>query len=203
MLETQDLSTAVRPNSPRARGALPPVLTFFALVAIVGVVTLLASMDPGRNIGGSALGRAESASARPKVAPVAEDDALREFRALEDLWVRAYRQRDETLVKLFAAPDAPTSFGAIGAEIRQLRNDGVLYRTRLSQQELELVSGDATGITLEEHVTRTSRFIDERTGRDITQRREPQRLTIEWTIRRYPEGWRIFKSVITAARTAR
>jgi hypothetical protein len=170
------------------RGPVSPIKAFLVLGAVVAAtigMIIATRPDP------------PAATQQPNSASIpTEAEAIEIFNELHELWLRSYRERDASLIKLFAAPDAPTLGSA--EEIRQLRRDGVLYRSQWDRQALTVISATNDEILLEEVTIRTPRFIDEASGEDLTEGEKEER-TVEWTVRRYPVGWRLYRSVITDA----
>jgi hypothetical protein len=197
-------------SSPDKQGALTPLQAFFALLLVVAVVVGLALVQsdgstpqPSRTAGTSteAPRAAEPGTGPDPSAPVPTVAKARAtFLRLRSLWLKAYRTRNADLIPAFAAPDARGAFGRIGEELAALRRDGVLFRSRFDTQALHVVSKSGSQMRLRERLIETPRFIDARTGRNVTKNRTPQRLTIDWTLRSYDSEWRIYRSLIIAAK---
>jgi hypothetical protein len=197
------IRNGARPSNDEPSG-LSPVKTFFALLGVVGVVSVL-GLYAGRhqskvvsNVREELSGpNQERAAAAPSL-PSAQE-VLQTFKHLKRLWVRAYRQRDVHLVSSFRAPNASPRFRQIDDEIRQLKKDHVLVRSRTRSQRLSVVSVGQTKARIREIVVETPKFVNERNGKDITRHKVTQRLNVVWTMKRYGSVWRLFRSVIVGA----
>ena len=194
------------PRTDRTRAddqpkGLPPVKTFFALLGIIGAMTVLALWQSNGDLKGSSSAR--SGGGQTAQAKLSDAKAMSHFRALRNLWVRTYRDRDLSLVPLYVAPDAVSPFSRISSEISRLRADGVLDETRLRIRQLQLLTNSEDVVRIRERVAQMPRFVDEESGQDLTLHREPRVLTVIWTMRRYSEGWRLYRSHIIAVRKMR
>jgi hypothetical protein len=137
----------------------------------------------------------------PQTPLLSEAEAAAEFERLHALLQRAYRDRDESLVSLYAAPDSPKLREA-HTEIRQLLRDDILYRHRVRQQEVLVTSVTESEILVTQVVDVYPRFIEEGTGENVA-RGGPETLTIEWVMRLYPQGWRLYQGTVVHAEDIR
>jgi hypothetical protein len=178
------------------------------LLGVVGLVSALAlyagrppTDDPGSKQVASLV--EEGSRANSALSSISDVSALETFKKLRRLWIAAYRRRDPALVKQFAAPNAPSLRGEVIQEIRQLKHNGVMFRSRFDIRDLAVVSIRPAAIKVREVVSETPKFVNERTEKDVTQSKRRQILTVVWTMRRYGGEWRLFRSLITKARTER
>ena len=176
----------------RATGGQPvsPVKAVVALFAVLGAALLAWSLSRPDE----APSTSPSTTSNQATATLTEAEAIQEFERLFALNIRAYRDRDESLVRLYAAPDAPKLLEA-HEEIRQLLRDGVLYRTRINQLEVEVTALSNDEVLLTQVFEIRPRYVDEETGRDVT-RSEPRRMTMEWVMRHYPTGWLLYEGTV-------
>jgi hypothetical protein len=128
------------------------------------------------------------------------EEAMAKFKELHLLFLRAYRERDASLTKLFTAPDARRAFQRIDQQITTLRKDAVLDKTRFDRKSLNVVENSNDEIKLKEVVVLRRRYVDEETGENLTIDDQPERQTIIWSMRRYGSDWMIYDRLITKAR---
>ncbi|MDQ3915310.1 MAG: hypothetical protein M3323_08285 [Actinomycetota bacterium] len=173
---------------------LTPVRAFFLLGAVATVVplTILAT-------------RPEAA---PTPAPTRSPDfsltdaeAIAEFERLNASLTAAYRTRDITLVKAFAAPGSPIA-ARVEREIRALLHDGVIDRTVTRQISATVVENNADEIRIEQVVLDRARFLDAASGRSVTLDSHWQRQVVLWSLKLIDSDWRLEDAVITASRPA-
>ena len=199
--ERRTLSEALRAAAPRARRgpdgghALTPLAAFAVALAGVGLVagswarraTVVAEGPPARPA--SRPGPQEEATP-----PRAE--ALATFRSLRSLYIRSYHELDVSLLRLYAAPDAPRF--ASGAEIRWLARHDIDDRTRWATRSLRVVSRSPDEVVLLERLVWVPRFVHVPTGTPASHA-PPELRTLEWTMRRYRGEWRLYEAVEKSA----
>jgi hypothetical protein len=173
------------------RGPVSPIKAFLVLGAVVAAtigMIIATRPDPA------------PPADRPTAKTVpTKAEAIAIFKDLHELWLRSYRERDASLIKLFAAPDAEGNLQLVAKEIAQLRENGVVDRTRYVDESLRVLSASSNEVVVEQTVTVRPSFVDEDSGSDLTADASAQRQRVEWSLRRYAQGWRIFGSEITAA----
>jgi hypothetical protein len=187
-------AAAARAPGPVSAGAL-----VLALMTAAGA--LLVARGDGWSSPRTRAPRADGGDEVPdSPGSLSREDALTEFRRLYALWLRAYRARDATLVPLFVAPDASRAMTRIDDEIVRMRRDGVIDRSRLSRRRVTVARLGRDEVRVRESSVETARFLDERSGEDLTRRPRPRLLEVMWTMRRYDDGWRLAESLVVAAR---
>ena len=192
MQQAQDsLEGTTPPSSPRR--ALNPLPVFLAIAAVVtlGVASyflLTSSNDPPA----TELGPPKDAFA------LTDQEAIAEWESLHDLWLRSYRERDASLVETYAAPDAPTLSNP--REVNALLRRGVLDKTRFFSARIAVILNSNYEINIREKVRVFPRFVDEKSGKDVTVDGVPELQTVVWTMRLYGSDWKLYRSVITSAR---
>lgn len=170
------------------RGPVSPIKAFLVLGAVVAAtigIVIATRPDP-----------APPAEPPTSTTVPTEAEAIEIFNDLHELWLRSYREHDVTLVKSYAAPDAPVLNST--EEIAQLARDGVRDETRVVVEDIQVVRTTAKEMKLAQTVREYPRFVDEKTGSNLTASGKPQRQTIQWTVRLYPIGWRLYRSVVTS-----
>ncbi|MGH2746498.1 MAG: hypothetical protein ACRDKB_01055 [Actinomycetota bacterium] len=136
-----------------------------------------------------------STNARPAEGFALTDaEAIAKFEELNELRLRALRERDPSLLSLAFTPDSPAG-QRVAASIRRLTRDSVLVRTSEETEEVSLSSNDPSEILLLQTVVVTPRFIDEQ-GKDVTQDPAVERWTVEWTLHRLSDRWLIHDAEI-------
>jgi hypothetical protein len=181
-------------GSPRADRSRSPLLLLggLALAAIVGIGSALYVLSRPD----------ETASPRTGAGPKEEslaltnEEAIAKWDELHDLWLRSYRDRDATLIRLFAAPDAPTL--TKDDEIQELLRNGVLDKTKFTRHSVRVISSGSSQIQIEEIVSVFPKFIDEENKHEVTVESDPQKQTVVWTMRRYGLEWKLYRSLIVS-----
>jgi hypothetical protein len=191
-METRD------PGGPRPRrtepAGLAPVRAFFLVCALATV------------LGGAFFATREATPSEPgPPAPVrspdyslTDEEAVAEFERLNDALMSAYRRRDETLVKTFAAPGSHLGRD-VEREIRALLSDGVRDHTKTRTISIEVLENAPTLVRIEHVVIESPRFVDERTGDDVTRAGQAQRQTVVWTLEQFDTRWLLADATIIAA----
>jgi hypothetical protein len=170
--------------------SVSPLKAAIALLGLLGAALLgwYLTRPDAPAVPGTADGPAQAAT-------LTEAEAIKEFERLFTLNIRAYRERDESLVRLYAAPDAPKLLEA-HEEIRQLLRDGVLDRTRFKHLSIDVTALSSNEVVLTHIFEEAPRFVDEATGRDVTASSKPRRITMRWVMRRYPTGWLLYRGAV-------
>jgi hypothetical protein len=126
-------------------------------------------------------------------------EAIAKFKELNRLRIRAYVQRDLTLVPLVAIPNSPAARTA-SREIRRLKADSVIPKPKFLTKRLTVAKNSASAVQIRQVLRYDLRFVDEH-GNDVTGRDRPQRQVILWTLRLSESGdWLLSDGVITASR---
>ncbi|MEA2509065.1 MAG: hypothetical protein QOG21_1147, partial [Actinomycetota bacterium] len=186
-------------SSPEASTAAPRLISggraigaFIVLAAVLAGILLFTRRDhqttpPVTNHAQSAVLSLTNAEAKAK------------FKELNQLRIRAYVQRDLTLVPLVAVPGSRAARTAT-REIRRLRADSVIPRPNFLTKRLTVANNSASKVQIRQVLHYDLRFVDE-DGNDVTGRDRPQRQVILWTLRKSESGdWLISDGVITASR---
>lgn len=129
-------------------------------------------------------------------------EAIAEFERLNTQLLTAYRQRDISSIKLFAESESPLA-RTVERELHTLVRDGVRDVTRIRSISQEVVSNTASVVEVEQVLIEQPKFIDARTGRDVTVRSTRQRQTVLWTMKLRDGRWFLSSATITAAEPAR
>jgi hypothetical protein len=188
------LSDSGRRDTP-SKG-LPPVKTFFALLAVVGIVTGLALQADNRKP--PVVPRATRAAPDTNQA-LSATQAREAFRRLNTLRRRAYVRRDIRIIPLIVSSESPLRDVAT-REIKQLLRDDVLFRPKTSHETVDVMVNTADRIVIRHRFIEQVRFFSE-SGRDISSSRAPVRQTIRWILRRDGTDWRIYDARVVRAQT--
>ncbi|HEX2236740.1 MAG TPA: hypothetical protein VHK89_10730 [Actinomycetota bacterium] len=167
---------------------LPPAAAFAIVLLAIAALTGLWALEraPGSGARGSA-----AAVSRPGSREQPSPHAIRaRFERLRALFVRSYHQRDTSLIRLYAAPDAPDLTS--GAEIRWLLRNDILDRTRWVSRALRVAHVGPTRAVLRERLLFLPRFVHLPSGTDAAPDAIPQVRAMEWTMT-YEDGrWLLY-----------
>jgi hypothetical protein len=170
---------------------LSPIAAFLILLAI-GAVALGAFLLTRED-------DAEPASRdRGPAFALTDEEAVERFKELDELRLRAYRERDLSLVSRIFAPGTPIANTAT-EEIRKLIRADVLDRPNFRTRKLEVVTKHSDKVTIRQTVEQSARFIHE-SGEDVTEETAHQLVVIDWYLTRIGSEWLISDSVIVGAR---
>lgn len=128
-----------------------------------------------------------------------DQEALEKFDELEGLLIRAYKERDVTLTRLFTAPDAKETMQGIDNEIEGLLRSGAIDKTTFRRVSVEVLSNQPTEVQIQEVMIIKPRFVAEKTREDVTRTGRPERRTVIYTMRRYGVDWKFYDAVIIDA----
>jgi hypothetical protein len=168
------------------RNGLSPVAAFAVVLVAIGAMAGLWARE-------RAAGRETSAPAvsRPgPQTPPSPDELRARFEHLKTLFVRSYHDRDTSLIRLYAAPDAPDLTS--GGEIRWLLRHDIVDRTRWISKALRVTDVSPTRAVLRERLLFVPRFVHVPTGTDAAPDAVPQLRTMEWTMTLEGGRWMLF-----------
>jgi hypothetical protein len=169
---------------------LSPIAAFLILLAIGAVALgafLLTREDDAE----------PAARDRGPAFALTDEEAIERFRELEALYIRAYRQRDLSLLSQIYVPGSRIE-ETVAKEIRKLIRADVVPRPTFTTDELEVITNESSEITVRQTVEESSRFIHE-SGQDATGESGHQRLVVDWTLTRIGSRWLISDSLIIEA----
>jgi hypothetical protein len=179
-------------TSPRLISGGRALTIFLLLIAVVGGILLLtrkehASVPPPTN------------HHQTETFALTDSQAISTFKQLKRLSMRAYVQRDPSLIPLATISDSPAGRTAL-REIHQLRVDGVFPKPNFVTRRLTVTENSESIVRIRQILRYDLRFVDQR-RRDVTTRNRPQIQTVVWTLKPVETGrWRIFDAVITTSR---
>ena len=184
--------TGPRPRQVEVAG-LSPMRAFIVVCALATVV------------GGMIFATRDASPSEPPSGPprspdytLTDAEAIAEFERLHDSVITAYRERDVSLIKTFALPE--TRFArTVEDEIRTLVRDRVLDRTRIQSLSRSVTRNTPTLVELEQVVFERPRFVDARSGRDVTVNASPMEQTVVWTMELAGGQWLLSGATITAS----
>jgi hypothetical protein len=189
MQHVGDQGNPVKNGRDEPAGGLSPAKAFFALLALLVA------------IGGLFLLTRSSEDPDPGSAPKSDNfaltdaEAIERFKDLDELQIRALRQRDETLLGKIYTRDSPLA-SSVEKSIRTLKRESVFDRTRDETQSLSVIENSQDEIRLRQEVVVTPRFVDE-AGRDVTINPRTELQTVEVILHRDFDQWLIHDAVIT------
>lgn len=174
-------------------GVLSPGKAFFLLLIPVVVAGLLALFFVGRD---EAPGPTTSSRTAEGFA-LTDAEAIAKFEELNELRLRALRERDPSLLSLAFTPDSPIADN-VAKSIRQLTRSGIIRRTAEETQSVVVISSDSAEIQIREIVVIDPLFVDE-SGKDVTGERFRERQTVEWTLRLVGDRWLLHDGLVIGA----
>lgn len=126
-------------------------------------------------------------------------EAIARFEQLEGLLIAAYHRRDASLLDSFLTSDSPLQ-NTIADEIRQLQDDRVLDESTFVTREIDVVANGDGSIVIRQLVAEDPLFVDEKSGRDVTNKDVLLVEEVEWTLRLDNAAWKIFNSKVIESR---
>jgi hypothetical protein len=182
-------STDATPATPRTVSGGRALAAFIVLAAILIGILLLARSNHQMD--------APPDHPRSGTFSLTNAQAIAKFRQLNRLRIRAYKQRDLSLVSLaFTAQSQPARTAT--REIRFLLRKNVLAKPHFRTLNLKVEANDAGSVHIKQSVIVDGRFFTE-SGRDITAHSQPKRQTINWILTRDGSDWKISSSVVVKA----
>jgi hypothetical protein len=170
---------------------LSPIAAFLILLAIaaVGLGALLLSREE----------RSEEPSApdRGPAFALTDEEAIELFKELEALQIRAYRERDLSLISKVYVPGGQGE-KVVAEEIRKLIRADVLDRSTFRTERIELIRNDGSQVIVRQTEVQRSRFVHE-SGEDVTTDAAHQRLVVDWYLTRVGDQWFVEKELIVRA----
>lgn len=190
------------PLSDRARQGqgpkgLPPVKTFFALLALVGIVTAIAltrsgghPTSPSEAIGNSVPGRPDGTETpRKSGSALSTERAISLFTDLRQDLNTAIRQRDVHFISRSLAKGS-TVWNRARRVVLHLQQDDVIDKTRLQLVDVVVLSTSPSEIRVREIVVARPCFVTEQ-GRDVSKGPGAVRQVGLWTLEKTDSKWRI------------
>ena len=171
---------------------LSPIAAFLILL-VIGAVALGALLLTRED-------EAEEPSApdRGPAFALTDEEAIERFHELAALHIRAYRERDLSLVSQIFVPGSRIS-ETVTDEIRTLIRRDVIDQTTFESEKVEIVSNEPSQITMRQTVLQTPRFIKE-TGKAVTPNPAQQRLVIEWFLQPINSKWLVSEATVVDAK---
>jgi hypothetical protein len=199
------VSAPARPHDT-ARGGLPPVKTFFALLLVVAVVTGLALLQeeapltsaPALNQASPDIAEQPKDKHKDIHTGMSSQKAVSLFHDLRTRLNSAIRRRDLAAIASVLHGGSPISRRAKSV-VRQLLSDDVLDKTRVRTVRTALTFKDSNTMRFEEVAILHPCFVTEG-GRDVTKGPEAVRQTGIWTLERRHPRWRITQGRLTRDR---
>jgi hypothetical protein len=183
----QEAEEPTRGGNEASARAMSPIAAFVILLAVVaavfGVWLLTREDEPTRT--------------QPDRGPgfaLTNEEAIERFKELDAMRLRAYRQRDLSLLSQIFVPDSAIA-RRVSHEIRRLIRVDVLDRPALRTERLEVISNTPTEIVVQQTVVEKSRFLHE-SGEDVTVDPAHQRLVIDWHLALVDSRWLIQSAFI-------
>lgn len=176
----------------RSGGVLSPGRAFLLLLIPVVVAGLLALFFVGRDAPGP------STNTRPAEGFALTDaEAIAKFEELNELRLRALRERDPSLLSLAFTPDSPAA-DKVAASIRKMTRDSVIVQPGENIQSVLVISNGPSEVTVQEVIIYRPRFKSE-SGKEVTSDPVTERRTVEWTMRLVDTRWLLHDGLIVAA----
>jgi hypothetical protein len=186
----QEAEEPTRGGNEASARAMSPIAAFVILLAVVAAV-----------FGAWLLTREDEPTPTPQdrgpAFALTNEEAIERFVELEALYLRAYRQRDLSLLSRIYVPGSRIET-TVAREIRKLIRADVLPRPTLQTEQLEVVTNESSDITVRQTVEESSRFVHE-SGKDVTGEPGHQRLVIDWSLKLVGSRWLIADSLIIEA----
>lgn len=177
----------------KSGGVLSPGKAFFLLLIPIVAVGLLALFFAGQDET-----PAPSTNARPAEGlALTDSQAIAKFEELNELRLRALRERDPSLLSLAFTPDSPI-VGNVEKSIRRLTRTHVTVENRETTESLSIISNDTAEIKLRQVVVLDPRFFAE-SGKEVTVDPVLERQIIEWTIHLIDDQWFLHDGLIVEA----
>ncbi|HEX2294103.1 MAG TPA: hypothetical protein VHN37_02215, partial [Actinomycetota bacterium] len=184
-----------RPREIEERGLSP--VRAFALVAVLATA-----------LGAAFFATRDAVPSEPPRGPVRSPDysltdaeAIAEFERLHDLQVRAYEERDVSLIPVTYTADSPVR-DRVEREVANLVRKRVTTQTSFTTRRLMLVSNLETEIVLDQTAVIDAAFFNGR-GVEISISSPPEVQHIRWTLRQEDHRWLIHDAEILASRPVR
>jgi hypothetical protein len=193
--DTSPSTSLTKPAPPRS-GALSPVQAFLLLLgALLVIFAIFMLTKPERPQPSPGAGPRSDPPATSKSLP--DDQAISVFKELHGLLVRAYRERDKSLIPRYVVAGSPMR--AAGArEIDQLLEDKVTVNPRFQTRSLQIVSNDSEQIIVRQLVLQDPLFNKE-SGQRLKTKEAPKFLTVNWTLVKPRDQWKFRESTVVKA----
>jgi hypothetical protein len=169
---------------------LSPIAAFLILLAIGAVALgafLLTREDDAE----------PAARDRGPAFALTDEEAIERFKELDELRLRAYRERDLSLLSRVFVPGTAIEH-RVANEIRDLIRSDVTDRSVFNTERLETISNRQSHVTVRQVVVEEIRFVDE-SGEDVTAAPVHERLWIDWYLERVDSEWLVSNAVIIKA----
>ena len=174
-----------RAEAPRTMNPTKVFAVLAGLVIVIAGAFYLTRSDP-----------APTPDPSPPDFSLTDTEALTRYRELHELNIRAYEERDQSLIHAIYTDDSKV-VDKVRREIRMLRRDAVLSRTAFEITSLRVVQNTTDEIVLREELVIRPKFLSE-TGQDLTKGK-PQQQSLRITLHREADQWLIFDALITAS----
>jgi hypothetical protein len=163
---------------------------FLVLAALLVVIALFAR-------GKDHAPASPTQQARSATVSLTNSEAIAKFKELNRLRIRAYKERDLSLVPLaFVADSAPARTAT--REIRFLLRRRVLAKPHFHTLALSVQANHPDSVRIRQSVVVDGRFSTE-SGKNVTAPSRPKRQTINWVLSRDGSEWKISSSVVVEA----
>ena len=186
-----------RARDPEGKGA-DPVRVFLILAAVlvaVGAAIWLTRPD------NSSTEASTPAADTPPDFSLTDEEAIARFKELDELRLRALRERDLSLLSLAFTSDGP-AYKRLKESIKQLRNDDVFFRSEYRTTEIQIGSNSPDRIEVIQQVIVSPRFVSE-SGNDVTDKEFVERQESRWILRPEEAVWLIAEGTIVDAEVIR
>jgi hypothetical protein len=204
-----DQSTTARheaPDGAPSSRSVSPIKAFsflLAVLAVAGTILLLTRPDdPSAGFQLDESANEDAPTSEPGQENVAERltnaEAIATFKRLDRRRLAAYRHLDVSLVAQTWTSDSPVK-AAVLREIRQLKRDSVMSKTRFLTKRLRVISNSKREIRLRQTVVVRPKFVTV-AGRNVTGERSAHQETIRWVLHPRNGRWYLYRSIVVGAR---
>jgi hypothetical protein len=177
-------------TSPRLISGGRALTIFLLLIAVVGGILLLTRKD-------HATAPPPTNHHQTETFALTDSQAIARFKQLDRLRIRAYKERDLSLIPLTFV-DGSKIARTVVKEIKSLLRQSILPKPNFRTVDLAVTSNTAKRIEIKQRVLVGGRFITQ-SGQDVTAPSERQRQTINWILKPVDSDWLISSSLIVRA----
>ena len=190
----------MQPQLTTARQGLTP-LRAFAVVATLALLTGTALYFSTPDIAQEPTPNPLPAVLSPSptvVDPPSEAEARSIFEALDKKRVAAYEAPSEADITDFLGADSPLRKPG-KKEFSQLRRQEIHVSAQTRSNDVTILKTTKYSLVVKQVIERRLRFLTS-DGEDVSRSSRWERRSIRWTLRHYPEGWKIYNSKLLSAK---
>lgn len=192
--EVSSSSQDAAPASPRP---LPGGRAVGVFLVILAVLTSILVFTRSTHQAVTPDNQQKQASTGSSSFALTDKQAIAKFQELNRLRLRAYKQRDLSLIPVAFVPNSAIS-RTVRAEIQMLLRRSVVPRPKFRTLHLRVILNAPAEVQIEQRVLVGGRFVTQ-SGTNVTVRPARQTQTIHWTLKRRGSEWRISNSLIVKA----